>query len=136
MKKIDPVVIKETMRILIGSIVLGAIMNAVFLMLRCWSLPVLFGTLLGTAGAVLNFFLMAQTVSHSVTLQQDEVKRKVRFSHSLRTLMLLVLMILGVVLSCFNTIAVLVPFLFPRLIIAAYRLTHREDFQTDGGSDK
>lgn len=136
MKKIDPVVIKETLRILIGSIVLGAIMNAVFLMLRCWSLPVLFGTLLGTAGAVLNFFLMAQTVSHSVTLQQDEVKRKVRFSHSLRTLMLLVLMILGVVLSCFNTIAVLVPFLFPRLIIAAYRLTHREDFQTDGGSDK
>lgn len=136
MKKIDPVVIKETLRILIGSIVLGAIMNAVFLMLRCWSLPVLFGTLLGTAGAVLNFFLMAQTVSHSVTLQQDEVNRKVRFSHSLRTLMLLVLMILGVVLSCFNTIAVLVPFLFPRLIIAAYRLTHREDFQTDGGSDK
>jgi membrane-associated HD superfamily phosphohydrolase len=136
MKKIDPVVIKETLRILIGSIALGAIMNVVFLMLRCWNLPVLFGTLLGTAGAVLNFFLMAQTVSHSVTLQQDEVKRKVRFSHSLRTLMLLVLMILGVVLSCFNTIAVLVPFLFPRLIIAAYRLTHREDFQTDGGSDK
>ena len=136
MKKIDPVVIKETMRILIGSIVLGAIMNAVFLMLRCWNLTVLFRTLLGTAGAVLNFFLMAQTVSHSVTLQQDEVKRKVRFSHSLRTLMLLVLMILGVVLSCFNTIAVLIPFLFPRLIIAAYRLTHREDFQTDGGSDK
>ena len=126
MKKIDPVVIKETMRILIGSIVLGAIMNAVFLMLRCWNLPVLFGTLLGTAGAVLN----------SVTLQQDEVKRKVRFSHSLRTLMLLVLMILGVALSCFNTIAALVPYLFPRLIIAAYRLTHREDFQTDGGSDK
>ena len=136
MKKIDPVVIKETLRILIGSIVLGAIMNAVFLMLRCWSLPVLFGTLLGTAGAVLNFFLMAQTVSHSVTLQQDEVKRKVRFSHSLRTLMLLVLMILGVALSCFNTIAALVPYLFTRLIIAAYRLTHREDFQTDGGSDK
>ena len=47
MKKIDPVVMKETMRILIGSIVLGAIMNAVFLMLRCWNLPVLFGTLLG-----------------------------------------------------------------------------------------
>ena len=89
MKKIDPVVMKETLRILIGSIVLGAIMNAVFLMLRCWNLPVLFGTLLGTAGSVLNFFLMAQTVSHSVTLQQDEVKRKVRFSHSLRTLMLL-----------------------------------------------
>ena len=131
MKKIDPVVMKETMRILIGSIVLGAIMNAVFLMLRCWNLPVLFGTLLGTAGAVLNFFLMAQTVSHSVTLQQDEVKRKVRFSHSLRTLMLL-----GIALSCFNTIAALVPYLFPRLIIAAYRLTHREDFQTDGGSDK
>ena len=102
MKKIDPVVMKETMRILIGSIALGAIMNAVFLMLRCWNIPVLFGTLLGTSGAVLNFFLMAQTVSRSVTLQQDEVK----------------------------------PSLFPRLIIAAYRLTHREDFQTDGGSDK
>ena len=43
---------------------------------------------------------------------------------------------LGIALSCFNTIAALVPYLFPRLIIAAYRLTHREDFQTDGGSDK
>ncbi len=30
MKKIDPVVIKETLRILIGSIALGAIMNVVF----------------------------------------------------------------------------------------------------------
>lgn len=114
---------KETMRILIGSIVLGAIMNAVFLMLRCWNLPVLFGTLLGTAGSVLNFFLMAQTVSHSVTLQQDEVKRKVRFSHSLRTLMLLVLMILGIALSCFNTIAALVPYLFPA--------AHHRRIQTD-----
>lgn len=46
-----------------------------------------------------------------MTLQQDEVKRKVRFSHSLRTLMLLVLMILGIALSCFNTIAALVPYL-------------------------
>lgn len=63
MKKIDPVVMKETMRILIGSIALGAIMNAVFLMLRCWNLPVLFGTLLGTAGSVLNFFLMADRKS-------------------------------------------------------------------------
>lgn len=58
-----------------------------------------------------------------MTLQQDEVKRKVRFSHSLRTLMLLVLMILGVVLSCFNTIAVLVPFLFPA--------AHHRRIQTD-----
>ena len=63
MKKIDPVVIKETLRILIGSIVLGAIMNAVFLMLRCWSLPVLFGTLVGTAGAVLYPLLTAQSCS-------------------------------------------------------------------------
>lgn len=77
----------------------------------------------GRAGAVLNFFLMAQTVSHSVTLQQDEVKRKVRFSHSLRTLMLLVLMILGVALSCFNTIAALVPYLFPA--------AHHRRIQTD-----
>lgn len=130
MKRIDPVVTKETVRILIGSIALSAVMNAVFLILGFWNMPVLYGTLLGTFGAVLNFFLMAQTVSHSVTLQQDEVKRKVRFSHSLRTLMLLVLMILGVALSCFNTIAALVPFLFPRIVIAAYRLTHREDFNS------
>lgn len=130
MKRIDPVVTKETVRILIGSIALSAIMNAVFLILGFWNMPVLYGTLLGTFGAVLNFFLMAQTVSHSVTLQQDEVKRKVRFSHSLRSLMLLVLMILGVALSCFNTIAALVPFLFPRIVIAAYRLTHREDFNS------
>lgn len=130
MKRIDPVVTKETVRILIGSIALSAVMNAVFLILGFWNMPVLYGTLLGTFGAVLNFFLMAQTVSHSVTLQQDEVKRKVRFSHSLRTLMLLVLMILGVAFNCFNTIAALVPFLFPRIIIAAYRLTHREDFNS------
>ena len=58
MIKIDPVVMKETLRILIGSIVLGAIMNAVFLMLRCWNLPVLFGTLLGTAGSVLRDFCL------------------------------------------------------------------------------
>ena len=58
MKKIDPVVIKETKYIAYFVIILSIAMEAVFLILRKWDVTVLLGNILSASAAVLNFLFM------------------------------------------------------------------------------
>ncbi len=117
MKKIDPVVLKETAFIAAFTIIFSGIMQAVFIALGAWGYKVVLGNLLGASGAVLNFFLMALTVQKSVGLEGDEAKTKVRFSQMGRLFMLAMIAIVGGVAPCFDIVAVLIPYLFPRIAI-------------------
>ena len=56
MKKIDATVLKETKYILFWALILSALMQAVFLIIRQWDYTVLLGNLLSGGSAVLNFF--------------------------------------------------------------------------------
>jgi len=51
-----------------------------------------------------------------------KAKQRIQLSYTLRMLLMGGLAILGVVLPCFNSVAVLLPMLFPRIVIAAYGL--------------
>lgn len=117
MKKIDPVVLKETAFIAAFTIILSGIMQAVFILFNAWGYQVVLGNLLGAFAAVLNFFLMAYTVQKSVELSEEDAKTKVRFSQTARLFMLAVIAILGGVLKCFDLLAVLIPYLFPRIAV-------------------
>lgn len=117
MKKVDPVVLKETAFIAAFTIVFSGIMQAVFIAFGNWGYPQVLGNILGAFGAVLNFFLMALTVQKSVNLPEDDAKTKVRFSQMARLFMLAVIAIIGGVFKCFDILAVLIPFLFPRIAI-------------------
>ncbi|MCH5278392.1 MAG: ATP synthase subunit I [Christensenellaceae bacterium] len=133
MLKSDPIVRKETLRIIVGELALSAVMQLVFLLLGFWNITVLYGNLLGAFAAVLNFYLMCLTVLKAVSLEPDKAKQHIRTSQMLRMLMLLGFALVGVLLGCFNTIASLVPLFFPRIVITFYQLTHRgeTDEQTD-----
>jgi hypothetical protein len=48
----------------------------------------------------------------------DDAKKSMRASSSGRMLGLFIVAVIGVVLDCFHTVAVLVPMLFPRIAIA------------------
>ncbi|MDD2956469.1 MAG: ATP synthase subunit I [Oscillospiraceae bacterium] len=118
MAKISPAVRKETLHIAEGTGILTAVMLAVFALLGRFDLPVLWGSLMGGAVAILNFFLLGLTVQRA-TQEEDQARMKMRmqFSYSVRMLLMLVVCFVGFRLSMFNGVAVLLEMLFPRITI-------------------
>jgi len=131
MKKIDPTVIKETKYIACWTVILSAVMQAVFLIIGKWNLNVLFGNLYGAGFALLNFFLIGITVQIALEKEDEkDAKSVMKLSQSSRTLLLFVVAALGVYLPCFNTWTVLIPLFFPRIAIA-FRSLFKD--KQDGG---
>ncbi len=118
MAKIDAVVIQETKYIAFWVLVFSLLMQAVFLVVGQWNYTVLLGNLLGALLAVLNFFLMGLSVQKALTKDEKDAKSVMKLSHTYRMLLNVVCVALGVSLSCFNTIALLVALFFPRIAIA------------------
>lgn len=114
-KKVDPTVLKETRFIALVTLILSALMQAVFLIIGEWDYTVLLGNLWGAALALGNFFLMGLTVQKCLTMEPDDAQKKMKISQQLRMLMLLVVCMIGAAVPFLNTIAVLVPQFFPRI---------------------
>ena len=124
MKKIDATVLKETRYILLWVLLLSALMEAVFLIVgSCtsffsWDYTVLLGNLLGGAAGVLNFLLMGITIQKAIQKNEKEAKTAMKVSQLYRFFLLVVIVIIGVILPCFNTWTVIIPIFFPRIAIA------------------
>ena len=117
MKNVDPTVWKETKYIAAWMLVLSALLQAVFLIIGKWDLTVLLGNLMGATVSVLNFFLMGLSIQKALQKEEKEAKNTLKLSQTYRTILLLIVAILGGVLDCFNLWAVLIPMLFPRTAI-------------------
>lgn len=126
MKPIDPTVKKETRYIAFMCVLFSLLLQAVFLVLSKWTVAVLLGNLLGIAAAVGNFLLMGLTVQNALEKEEDEAKRLVKSSQSFRLAMMFVVALIGYLVPCFHAVAVVVPFLFPRLAIALRPLLIKE----------
>lgn len=113
--KIDPTVGRMTGYIAACVLVLSALMEAVYLVIGAWDRTVLWGNLLGAAAAVLNFFLMGLTIQRSLGLSQEDAKKFIQVSQSLRMLMILVFCAIGAAVPVFDLLAVLLPQFFPRI---------------------
>lgn len=139
MQKIDPVVIKETKYIALWTVILSALMQAAFLVVGhffpayAWNWTVLTGNLLGGLAIVANFFGMALGVQRAMEKDPDDAKKSMKASSSGRMLGLFVVAAIGVALNWFNTIAVIVPFLFPRIAIAIRPLWDKKN--AEGGEE-
>ena len=131
MKKIDATVLKETTYILLWVLALSVLMQAVFLIIQQWNYTVLLGNLLSGSAAVLNFFLMGLTVQNALGKEVQEAKKTMRLSQTYRFLFLAVVVIIGVVLSCFHTWAVIIPMFFPRIAIAFRPLFDKKKSSSD-----
>lgn len=118
MKKIDATVLKETGFIAAFTIILSLLMQSVFLIIGKWDYTVLLGNLLGYLAAVGNFFLLGLTVQSAVEKETKEAKNLMKLSSTLRLLMMFVIAIIGYVVPVFNIIAMIIPYLFPRIALA------------------
>ena len=130
MTKADATVKKETKYIAYSCVILSMLMNAVFVVLKKWDYTVIFGNLLSLAIGILNFYFMGLTVQKAITKDADDAKKLMKSSQSLRNVGVFVGVVIGVVLSCFNTVAVIVPLFFPRIAVMF------RPFIKEKGSDK
>ncbi len=126
MKKIDKTVLAETRYILIVTLILSALLEAVFLICRAWDFTVLLGNILGAGAATLNFFLMGITVWKALDRDEKDAKALMKLSQTYRSFMLLIVAGVGALLSCFNTWAVIVPLFFPRIAVSLRPLVDRK----------
>ncbi len=136
--KIDETVRRETTYVAVGTLILSALMESVFLLTGNWNYTVLLGNLLGGGAAVLNFFLLGLTVQSAVVQDEKAAASKMKASQSLRLLVLFVIAVIGVVLPCFQMWAVLISLFFPRIVIMcrSFALKKAEKNPKDDGGDK
>lgn len=126
MKKIDPIVLKETGFIALVSLILSVFMQSIFLAIdnwvpSAWDYSVILGNLIGYIAAVGNFFLMGLTVQKALGKEQKNAANLMRLSQMLRILMLfvvaLVAFLIDMKVGCFNIIALVIPYFFPRIAV-------------------
>ena len=152
MRKLQPAVKQETRRVAAGTLILSAVMILVFIITGYFDMTVLFGAMLGTAAAIVNFFLLALSVQHAAEkmdgvsmesyaskdarleaegVPQDEqadaaaaeapeilqAKRSMQASYTMRMMLMALVAIVGLAVSVFHPVAVLVPLLFPQIVI-------------------
>ena len=118
MKKIDATVIQETKYISLWVLLLSVLMQAVFLVIGKWDYTVLLGNILSGVAAILNFFLMGITVQKALEKDEKDAKSSMKVSQLYRFLFLVIVVVIGMALSCFSTWTVIIPMFFPRIAIA------------------
>lgn len=118
MKKIDSTVLKETANVALVTLILSVLMQSVFLIAGKWNYTVLLGNLLGGVAAISNFFLMGLTVQSALGLEVKDAQNRMKLSQVLRTLILFVAAVIGYAVPVFNLLAVVIPYVFPRIAVA------------------
>lgn len=129
MSKVDAVVLKETKYIALVVLILSALMEAVFLIIGKWNYTVLLGNLLGGGVGILNFFLMGLGLQKALDKgDAKDARVTANFSHTMRNFMIIVVLAAGVLLNCFNTVAVIVSLFFSSLgIYIKYFITKKNE---------
>lgn len=118
MKKIDSTVLKETIYIAVFTFILSVLMQSVFLIIGKWDYTILLGNLLGYIAAVGNFLFLGITIQKAVLKEENDAKYLIKLSQTIRLLAMFAIAIIGYYFHIFNTITVVIPYLFPRIAIA------------------
>jgi len=117
MIKASKIVIKETLYVCIVTLALSFVMQLAFFFSGKWDYTCITGNILGGGAMVLNFFLMGLGVEKAVGKDEKEAKNVLKLSHTLRTVLMFVLLVIGVALPYFSTLATIIPIIFPRIAV-------------------
>ena len=118
MKKVDKTVIQETIFVFAFIVIFSVLMEAVYLIIGKWNFPILWGNLLGAFAAGGNFFLLGLTVQSALGKDEKEAKNRMKLSQMMRMLMLFAVAIIGYLVPVIDIVAVVIPFVFPRIAVA------------------
>jgi len=115
LSKVDKAIIDETKYVALVVLILSALMEAVFLIIGKWDLTVLFGNLLGGVVSILNFFLMGIGLQSAMNKDPKDARTTVKFSHTMRFLLIAVVLVLAIFVSLFNIASTMISLFFPSL---------------------
>lgn len=116
--KANETVKKECMYIAYFCTILSVVMQAVFVFCKNWDYSVILGNLLSLFLSVANFYFMGITVQKAVTMDEADARKLMKSSSAIRTAFMFLILVIGVVLPVFNTIAVIIPVFFPRVAVS------------------
>ncbi len=129
--KIDKTIKIETINVGIGILICSFITQIGFLIFGKYNLSVFLGSLYGGSIALLNFFLMGLTVQKIANMDdQKAAKRKMQASYSMRQLLLLLMVGVGMYIAekyeIFHWLPILLAVVYPRITIAIGGIFRKE----------
>ena len=117
-------IVKETKRIAVGTVIMLVVMLAVYAVLGKFTVGVLLGSLLGSAYAIFNFFMLGMTLQKAASMTDQQMAHmKVRSSYSTRMIGMLILAVVAFALPFVEGIPCLIALLFPRATIFVLQVT-------------
>ena len=121
--KFQPSTRKEVKRISAGVLIGSALMVAVFAAVGKFTLNVLWGALLGDAVAIGNFIYLCLSVQKAAAGDEVKARLVMRTSYTMRMLVVVAALVVGMAVDTFNWLAVIIPLLLPRITIYVLQLT-------------
>lgn len=108
-----------------------------FLISLFWGfrLSVLIGFLVGFVYVVLSYFYMAETIFRAVRQSKKKAQRMMFFCYLSRYIMLILLCLIAVKTKLFSVFGVLIPQLFPRIVLTLGNFIERKAVKNDKSSD-
>ena len=122
---------KEVLKIAAGAFALLLIMWVVFALLGCFSYKVVLGGLLGVFTSSLNFFFLALTLEVSLGSGEKKAQGMMGVSYLLRLLFIAVIVVLAIKSPHINYIAVVIPLIFPRIVITLLNVFKKQKKEDD-----
>ncbi|MBR4345285.1 MAG: ATP synthase subunit I [Lachnospiraceae bacterium] len=123
--KLSPALKKELGHILIYVLIGTVLLILVFFLLNLFidmqeyarfDYTVILGAVCGGAVAFLNFFLMGLTVQKVASdTNKERAANRMKLSYTYRYLMQIAWIVMAILIPCFNSIAGIIPLLFPTL---------------------
>ena len=114
-------VLKQTLIIFAGVLILSALMCGVYALLGKFSLKVVLGGLVGTVVATGNFFFMAMVATLAADrAQQQDVetgKKMLKGSYPLRLLVMAAVLVLCAISGWFDVLALVLPLVYVRPVL-------------------
>ena len=130
--KFDPEVKKDIGFMAIGCGVCSVVVALVFAVIGKFTLPVLWGTLVGYVLSFGNFFLMSIGVLKALeTGDEVTAKLKMRRSYVFRTVVMLAVIGVSIAVEFVNWVPVVASVFYPRIIITARGLWRKYKTRND-----
>ena len=107
-----------------------------FLISLFWGfkLSVLIGFSVGLVYVVFSYFYMAETIYRAIRKSKKKAQRLMFFSYLSRYLMLILLCFIAVKTKLFSVFGVLIPQLFPRIVLIINNFKERKAVKNDKSS--
>lgn len=126
--KFDPSVKREIGYVTLGTLLLTAVEIGVFFALGYYTPKALYGAILSAAGGIIDFFLLALTVTRALSYPPEEeaaAKGILKLSRIARMAFLLAVLAVGVIL--FSPWSTLITIIFPRVVIAVRNIAVKRE---------